>query len=372
MPYYVYKSGKNWDLKFQQGKLNRYHVPKDSNEAKLAGFNSEMTYLEAYERAKQLQAETWIEEQARKEKKSRDVIEKYQKLKIAYLNHGEVQEFERIYLPEKKIRQPHWHTMKSIIINVGIHPSQWYKQSSLLYQEFIRRKYSPNYIKKLLRYLNIWGYFVCEKHNKAWKDVEFPAGSWKRKIADTYESRIKRASFESDPISFELLNDVRTKIKKEHYNWIFISIAFGLRPREVDNLKSLNANLWRIEKNKNFGYVLHIFQEKLYERGVSKEKAWKYIPCIMNEQIEAIELIKSKAFKKPIGAGAKGFRSIFGYGFTAYGGRKNFVDMLRNQGYDLETVSKWAGHLTVKTTEQSYSRNIGVFYRPPVNLKRAS
>jgi integrase len=166
-----------------------------------------------------------------------------------------------------------------------------------------------------------------------------------------------------------MLRDVRLKIKKEHYNWIYISVAFGLRPREVENLRLKNDNLWRIQHDSEFKYVLHVFQEKLYERGITKEKCWKYIPCVMEEQIKVIEIIQNTEFKKPIGAGAKGFRHIFGGGFTAYGGRKNFVDMLRDLGYDLETVSKWAGHLSVKTTEASYSKNTGVFYRPPVNKK---
>lgn len=371
MGYQVSRSGKQtWRLIFQKGQKEKRNIAKDSREAKELGFSTEFTYEEAKARADQLRDEKWVLEHAEKESKSKALFHRYQKLRSAFLTDKDADEFERIYIPEKRIAKPHWHTMQSIIVAVGIHPSYWYQQSSVIFQEFTKRKYSPNYCKKLLRYLNMWGYFLCVKQNKAWKDVENTSVFWKRKIADAYEKRIQRTSMESEPISPELLEEKRLKLSRENYNWIFISIQFGLRPREVDNLLSANVGLWKIEVSPEFGYVLHVFQQKLYERGIPREKCWKFVPTVLQGQIKAIGIIKSKNFKRPIGKQGKLFRDVFGRGFTAYGGRKNFVDMLRDQGYDLETVSRWAGHRSVRTTERDYSKSTKVFYRPPI--KKAS
>ena len=157
----------------------------------------------------------------------------------------------------------------------------------------------------------------------------------------------------------------KSKLKLEHYNWLLISTWFGLRPREVNNLLSDGIGFFEINPHEEHGFVLHIFQEKLYERGTSREKCWKLIPTYFLRQREVIEIIRSKKFKQPI---AKIIKKCFGEHYTAYGGRKNFVDMLRSHGFELEVASRWMGHLSVKTTEKSYSKVDALIYRPPEKL----
>jgi integrase len=209
----------------------------------------------------------------------------------------------------------------------------------------------------------MWGYFICAKQARAWRDIEPPDAFWIRKLEEACELRKGRIHDRSVSLTPTALENAKNKLETNHYNWLYVSVWFGLRPREINNLLKDNENLWYIDKDPKFGFILAVFQQKLYERGVAKEKCWKYIPTVFKEQKKAIILLLSKELKQPL---ALYLRRVFGDRVTAYGGRQNFVGFLRDSGYDLETTSKWMGHLSVKTTEKDYSRNTGVFYRPPV------
>lgn len=352
MPYYVLKSGDTWRLTWQEGKRIMRHVSKDSTEARQAGFRTEMTIDQAKSRAKQLQSENWVKREADKQARSKALLEKYRKLRGAFLTDSDAEEFEKNWLKEKNIRRSHWHTMQRILVDCATHPSEWYKRSSVLYEQFVKHRYSPAYCKKLLRYLNIWGYFLCERQNRAWKDVEAPAPSWSKKIRDAYEKRIGKSSFKSQPLTPALLDDAKPKLDRQHFNWLFLSLWFGLRPREVNNLRRDDASLWYIDTGDARFTVLAVFQEKLYERGIRKEDCWKYIPIVEPEQMEGLKIVRSGEFRAPLN---KNIQRIFAGQYTRYAGRQGFHDLMRRQrGHELEDVSKWYGHLTLSTTQRQY------------------
>jgi hypothetical protein len=370
MPYYAEKSGKTWRLTWRLGKTESRSVNKKSDEARTAGFSPEMTYEQAKERAKQLQAEEWVKVDARKHARTKAITEKYKKLRSAFLTDADAEEFETTYLVEHKIQKTHWNTMQKIIVGCEMHPTAWFKRKSRLYAEFEKLHFSSNYAKKLLRYLNIWGYFLCEKQGRAFLKVPGLDGSWKNRL-----EAHRRTTGSSLPLSPELLKEKKDEIENPaHYNWLFISVWFGLRPREINNLKKPNPKLWYLRPNKEFGWVLSIFQEKLHERGVPESYCWKHIPTVFQEQRRVIEIIEKGSFEYPWGRGGKFMHNTFGRGFTHYAGRNNFSGMLRDAGYDRETRRHWMGHLSIKTTED-YDRKTeleNVFYTPPAPKKSAA
>jgi hypothetical protein len=360
VPYYIQKSGKkSWQLVYRFSKTKARNVPKYSPEAAELGFRSEMTLEEAKAHATKLQAQ----ESLKRENAARERTRRRARIESAFLAPNDVAEFERDWLPEHKIRPAHWYTMQKIIAGVGTHPEDWFEQKSKLYSQFLLMRLSANYAKKLLRYLNFWGYFVCKKQRRAYLKVPGLDGVWKNRLEDK-----RRPGGASKPLSPALLDAHKDKMTPEQYNWLFVSVWFGLRPREVDNLRTPDESLWYLARDPDHTWVLSVFQEKLFERGVASDDCWKRLPCVFPEQLRAVEMIQSGALSKPIGSKGRFMRDVFGVGFSHYAGRNNFSGLLRDAGFDLETRKHWLGHLSIKTTE-AYDRKTQkarAFYRPPI------
>ena len=84
---------------------------------------------------------------------------------------------------------------------------------------------------------------------------------------------------------------------EENYNWLLVSIWFGLRPIEIDNLKSPQGKLWDLVEESGY-MVLKVYQSKL--SNLDRDKRWKYVPCLFPEQENLIELIQEGNFKRPL------------------------------------------------------------------------
>ncbi len=362
MPYYVQKIGQSWQLSWRTTNERRA-VPKGSPEAASQGFRPEMTLDEARRHAKRLQTEASIKLQQRRAARGAAIVAGYKKLRSAFLTDADATEFEQRYLKDHKIKVAHWNTMQKIIVGVALHPEEWFEQKKKLYAQFSELKCSPNYAKKLLRYLNLWGYFICKKQKRAWMKVPGMDGTWVNEL-----ERKRRSKGASKPLAPEALAAKKSEIQADHYRWLHASVWFGLRPREVDNLGTSNEELWYVSNDGQFD-VLSVFQEKLYERGVRKEDCWKHLPAVFPEQEQIIQWLREcLSFVRPKGAGGRFMRNTFGPGFSHYAGRNNFSGMLRDRGFDLETRKHWLGHLSIKTTEQ-YDRKTmkgKAFYREPI------
>ena len=131
------------------------------------------------------------------------------------------------------------------------------------------------------------------------------------------------------------------------FNWIYLTVWFGLRPKEVDSLHQ-DEN-WKIEELYNGRKVLWIFQTKVI--ALPEEDRWKPIPILYKEQEEGLEIIKTKQHKRPL---IKTMRLHFGKNVHLYGGRKAFTDLMLSKGNTLENISILMGHSTINRTWQSY------------------
>lgn len=140
-----------------------------------------------------------------------------------------------------------------------------------------------------------------------------------------------------------------------HYNWLFISVWFGLRPHEVDNLA--DSKTWRKSVNKRGRVLLHVYQPKLIK--VPRPKRWKVIPLKHEDQTKALEIIESGNFRQP---SHNVMHTWFGEAVTPYGGRKGFTDLMLEKGEKFAEISMWMGHTTLDRTYRDYKDKLKTSY----------
>ncbi len=317
------------------------------------GFKKEWSVIEAKERCKRLNQEHRLQVGSHiKAAKRSEELAIYDELLLPehlvkeFFNVIESESFGTSKHVEKL--KSHFVTIQRIIKTLKLHPTDFKKKSSAIYKHFEAQKYSSDYTAKLIRSLNQWGSFFCESQGLFFHPVMAPKGIVRARIQEAQLSKknVKRAS---EPLTEELLKKARLKFSDPaHFNFIAISFWFGLRPSEVENL--LNPEFYRVSKEGGV-QVLEVYQPKLVS--LEKEKRWKFIPCFLKEQQDALRLIQSGQFKRPH---SKTIKKIFGPGFGLYSGRKGFEAMMVEKGQSFEDISSWLGHTSLDTTYQRYSK----------------
>ena len=136
-------------------------------------------------------------------------------------------------------------------------------------------------------------------------------------------------------------------MNRPNLNWLILSVWFGLRPKEIDNLR--DRKLWSVETLPNGRKILWVFQTKII--ALPEEDRWKPIPIIYEEQKFALEILKSMNFKRPL---VKTIRAHCGNGVDLYGGRKGFSDLMLSRKQSIENISIWMGHSSLDRTWRSY------------------
>jgi hypothetical protein len=174
-----------------------------------------------------------------------------------------------------------------------------------------------------------------------------PRGKEKEGILQTYFQKQGRHVCASDPITPPQLEGVRSKLKEEHYNWLYLSVWLGLRPMEIDQLH--DQSLFRLQKLSENSGLLWVFQTQLVS--VPPRYRWKMIPMVFEGQADAMKTIESGCFKRPLN---KTVRHHFGKHTTLYGGRKGFTDLMLGHQQQLENISQWMGHSTIERTWRNY------------------
>ena len=199
-----------------------------------------------------------------------------------------------------------WKAAQKMIVAIGIEPTDWFYSSYEIYDYFNSKKYSIRYIKTILKIANLWGYFISKKTGRAFLPISSPKGYERARLIDTYYNKTEKVRVASAPLAPEVLYLSKGKIRNEQFNWLYLSIWFGLRPQEVDNFK--NNELWRIEENSN-PKILWVFQTKIIS--LPTEDRWKPIPILFEEQEFALRIIKAQTIQRPL---VKTLHHYFGKG----------------------------------------------------------
>jgi integrase len=326
------------------------------------GFRPDMTVEEARSRRDQLNAKEALDRRAAKRAAVQERLKDESLAHAAYLPPADVKEFEEKYLFRRGRRdkkESHWRAVKRTLCTLQIEPSEWEAEAIRFYDYFSGRSMSLSYVQKVIPILNQWGRFQAKKRGQFFAPLRAPRGDERRRITDAF--RAKRGSgFASAPLTPEQLESARSKLLPRIYNWLALTVWFGLRPHEVDQLKlPQDEETWWIEDQEGTA-VLCVFQTKL--SAVEHEDKVKRIPAIFPQQQALLEVILGGDFKRPA---AKTVRAHFGAKTNCYGGRKNFTDLMKGLGQKFEDVSKWLGHQDIRITHRVYTNKRKATWTPP-------
>ena len=333
------KPKKEWDIpKFQWGDL---------------GFNQHMTIEQARTRASQLNAiekSKSFEERQQIYLRSRQQFERECRAVFPELFKSQ---FENQYIfgpgrsASQKDTSAHWNATQRLLLRLSLDPSDWFDHSPEFYSYFLEKKYSMSYICKILRITNLWGFFITRRLGKPFMPIPRPRGRQRRQLEEAYFQKRNRYRMESDPILPIDLKRVSGKLNVMDFNWLYLSVWLGLRPKEVDQL--LNSDMVKYEILSDGTAVIWIFQTKL--TSIPPDRRWKPIPLLFQEQKVIPEMISERDFKRPL---VQTVKRHFGKGTTLYGGRKGFTDLMLSKGQRLEDISQWLGHRSIERTWRNY------------------
>lgn len=354
MSYFINKRGTKWGLIFRSMNAGK----KTSTRIKVTdllqyGLRPDMTVEEAKARAKQLNAETKYQRTHERSKlRALSQADLERGLESKHFPALLVEEFEEKRLRGKfefggddsgskyKKAVSRWRFARQMVKDVDLKPEDWADEPRVFYRYFIKKQISLDYASKVIGVLNLWGHFIGKKQGRPIFPIPAPRGYDREAIADAYNESEKRKK-ESLPLSHELLESKREALKPEQYRWMYVSLWFGLRPKEVEGQ-------WKVVEEGGMR-VLAIYQSKLTT--LSKDKRWKYIPAKYPEQRKALEMLKGADLKRPI---MSTLRTVFGDGYTTYAGRKGFTNLMLDRGEPFEDVSDWMGHQNVDQTWRRY------------------
>ncbi|TNF28846.1 MAG: site-specific integrase [Deltaproteobacteria bacterium] len=354
-----YVSFKKKDTKGSTAKFPKkeWDISKDRWTA--LGFYKYMSVEEAKVRARQLNSQLDLKRQEERIIEIEKKNEKFQKRFDSYLPEEFVAEFEKRFIRKRDSevdkgkrrtsRAMHiWKAAQKMIVSINVEPSDWYYSIYDIYDYFHSKKYSIRYIQSIIKIANLWGFYFCKKTGRPFLQIPTPKGYERMRLIDAYYSKEQYCRKPSEPLEPDNLYTAKGQIKNEQFNWLYLTVWFGLRPQEVDNLKK--KELWKIEEF-NGKKVLWLFQTKIV--ALPYEDRWKPIPIIFEEQEFALRIVKGQNFRRPL---VKTVRRYFGGGIDLYGGRKGFTDLMLAKGQELENISVWMGHSTLERTWRSYKQ----------------
>lgn len=348
------------------------------------GFNLDWTYEQAYEHGERLNA---LDSVRRKEvlakNKASEKLTDIEKVKNSIIPDAESDEFitymEENWSSKNKynLRKQvlHWRLLEEILTHhVKLHPHEFYKERNKFYNYFEKEKFSFSYVQKVLKVINMWGEFKCDKDEKYFKKVPNPKGFWLEKIQDASDADGKGAT----PLTIELLDSLKHKLLDTEWKYLRATFWLGLRPSELDLILKDKTKV-RFEKYKGTS-VICVYQTKL--EMLPEPKRWKNIPLYCDEMEEAAKDIKLydknpenlllkkpkvKDIKKaaaPMFLDEKTGLPIEDNGVGLYSGRKGFTDLHLELGQDLEDISQWAGHASIERTWSAYKNKFSVKFNP--------
>ncbi len=153
---------------------------------------------------------------------------------------------EPISFRRRKARaQNIWRAAQRAISAVAAEPGEWFYHTYEIYDYFFRTNLSVKYVNIIIKIMNLWGFFISRKLAQPFLPLPQPRGYERARLIENYYHKKGRFRGASLPIKPEMLRKLKRHLLLENYNWIFLSVWFGLRPQEIDNLH--DKNMWYIE-----------------------------------------------------------------------------------------------------------------------------
>ncbi len=321
------------------------------------GFHAGMSYEEAKVRMRQLNAELHLKYQEERIRRLEKEKRESKLRRDSLLPEKFVEEFEKLFLQvryEKTVRGRRsfrrvstiWNATQKMIETIRIDPWEWFFHMKTIYDYFRSRQLSLYYIHAILRTANLWGFFISRKLAKPFLPVGVPRGYERQLLLESFYQKSKRRR-PSLPLTTEILVRAKDKMRPSHFNFLYLTMWFGLRPQEVENLKKMSS--CTVERINSGRRILKVFQTKLV--ALPPEDRWKPIPILYSEQEFGPGIISPGNFRRPL---SKTVHRYFGAGYDLYAGRKGFTDLMLSKGHSLENISIWMGHSSIDRTWRSY------------------
>ncbi|WP_413292320.1 hypothetical protein ACLSU7_13025 [Bdellovibrio sp. HCB185ZH] len=383
------KSRTSWSLhhivdkgKDKNGKKLRPARVLADSEIKAHGFDPNWSYEAALKYYRNtFQAEQSKKREAEKMAKAKARINDAAVVKSAFLPDDLVQEFYQ-YLVDRFAHpktgelpdnyDSFWRGTQNLIAEVQLEPWNYSMYPNKIYSYAVKHQYSPSWFKKILKFVNLWGFYVCNKRQKAFLPVPPLEGQWRNLVNESY-LEVKKDGAESDPLTFEILESIpftedesdSEKMKGRHWRYMYCCLALGLRPSELDRILTDKKN--RVHEitrpDKNGIQFLKVFQQKLIH--LEPKDRWKSIPILYDQQVLAIEFLRS-SIARPL---TKTIHNFVGPRFGNYAGRKGFLDWLLSMGQKFENISMYLGHTSLDRSLRSYKKKGVVYYDVPEKKK---
>lgn len=348
---------------WEGGKKSQKSVPKISWPT--LGFTDSMTVEQARARAQQLNAQNSI-----KRAELMSVAKIAQRVERDRLHHSAFvpddlnQQFLKWLDDNSSGSEKHrekvrimWKCAKHAIITLQLNTEHFASNAKKIYRYFSANEYSLEYTSKIIGIMNQYGTFVGRLIGKYFEPVLPPRGADREMINDAY---LDSESYygPSEPLTPEILNSLRDKLKPEQHSWLKASLWFGLRPSELDAvLADRHQRVWRIEDGDQQPDVLWVYQPKLTSK--PRHLRWKPIPILFDEQKEVLSIILEGGAASPL---TQTLKKHSGRHITKYAGRKGFTDLMLEHGQKLEDIAQWLGHSSIEMTWQHYKDRSRVHY----------
>lgn len=306
------------------------------------GLNSDMGVEEVRKRVQQLNAQEALKRIEEKRSNITKRLHHEDTSLNAFLPEHLRLEFENLFIVSTK-EIVHWRTVKRLLLKLKMDIGDYEFQKARWYSKFASCEYGYSYVQKLIFMLNRWGKFVAYRQKSFFEPLSYPTGIDKQRIIDVHDNL--GVTKESCPLTPAHLEGLKERLREDHWNWLYLSVWFGLRPGEVDSLlKPPGPKTWSLVDN-----CLWVYQSKL--TGIANKERLKPIPLKYQEQKDAILIVESKKFKRPLN---KTLKLHLNSQTTCYGGRKGFTDLMLGLGNSLEAISQWMGHKSLDRTWKYY------------------
>jgi hypothetical protein len=355
--FFIRQKRKSWSLlkqSYKEGRSVQETVPKAAYAA--LGVNPAWSVEEAKIRVKSINSRNKVDRLAAASAARRQEFEA--SLESTFLDEREVNEFKERLVKDSFSRSErkllsHWKTVQAIVLKLQIEPSSFASRQRELFQELRSRQLSIDYCTKLIRVFNLWGLFVSRRRGQPYEPIVLPRGHIREALAEAYLEKGTSRAGGAKPFTKAILERQRGQLLAGQWEWLWVTLFFGLRPSEV------NPN-WKLTVEPDGTQVLWVYQGKL--TSVRKEERWKLIPLLYPEQHEALNYLKLGSYRRPW---TKTLRGHFGDGYGLYSGRKGFTDLMLERGQAIEHVSAWLGHRSIERTWKHYKNRLRVQFKKP-------
>lgn len=361
------KPNGNWALthRADRGKagVEERTVSLDSGEARQLGFGPGMTKAEAEEALKRTRLDEDIRQRLAQGARAAERARVKRSQASVWLPAEVVSDFEQHILPSITSKPRLWERAKAFVVTLNFAPEEWYRRPKLIWSYFEQRGHAAYTWRQYLKLINAYGAFYCQHYQKVWKDIPRPTPKERVAIQLAYLKR-RPSGGVTFPLDETLLKLSTALLPADATNWLRLSLYFGLRPEEVDQIltKPQGNEEWFIQTDDpRVRYVLHVLQHKLLRKGKPKAMCWKAIPCVLTEQSELIGIILKRGARRPTQKELKKLDTRL----ILRSGRKGFSSLMNMRGYRVTAYDRWLGHVGKDTIALHYEQKEVAYIEPP-------